>query len=270
MTRRLNERQSLYIFHISRAKARPEFLHSLPADRDFISQVQGFSLCGRYGKEPRIESVTLLRGDLYRLADEAVKQWVFEQRFIPRFLICAGVFLVAYFFASFVIRDPLPVIDELLIAGAASVITWLLIGKRFLASRSAEEKRGELYTIIDAIAFTESDFVKKVEDYLAQFDGADPARLLSIYNSAGNAENAGEPFARLALLPEWEAEAEALDACLETVFQEKRVRNFGRRLGKYAGAELEKTFEALRRLVAGTRIDFPLFVLYTVLHRSLE
>jgi len=65
--RRLHEKPSLYIFHLSRTGARPEFLHSLKAGKDFIPQTESGIIRGRYGKEPRIESLTLLRGDLYRM-----------------------------------------------------------------------------------------------------------------------------------------------------------------------------------------------------------
>ncbi|MDR3200057.1 MAG: hypothetical protein LBT68_01250 [Spirochaetales bacterium] len=272
--RHLTDRPALYIFHVGRAK--PRFFYPFKPGREFISQTEGFSIHGRYGKEPRVEAITLLRGDLYRLAESAVKQWVFELRFIPRFLISSAVFLFAYFFASFVIRDPLPVIDELLIAGAAFAVSYLLIGKRFLSSRAAEEKRGELHTVIDGIAFSESDFVRTVEDLLGEFDSSEPAKLLRIYNAAGSPQSAEPPesLSRIDIRPEWGAEAEALDACLKAVFQEKRVKGLSGRLRKKAAAAdrplPEKTLEALRRLIAGTRVDFPLFVLYAVLRGSLE
>jgi hypothetical protein len=272
--RRLAEKPALYIFHISREGARPAFLHSLKDGKEFVPLLENHVVRGRYGKEPRVESITLLRGDLYGLAENALRQWVSELRFIPRFLISAGVFLAVYFFASFVIRDPLPMIDELLIAGAASVITYILVGKRFLSSRAAEEKRNDLHTIIDGIAFTESPFVMKVEGLLAALDAYSREELLRIYNRA-RAERQDEtadadtfPFPEL--LPEWEEEALALEACLAAVFKEKGTKNFDRRLEKKLGPQMEKTLEALNRLISGTRIDFPLFVFFTLLCRALE
>jgi hypothetical protein len=266
----LNERPALYIFHLSRTGTRPAFLHSLKPDKSFIPLAEGSLVRGRYGREPRIESITLLRGDLYRMCETAVREWVFELRCSPRFLFCAGVFFVAYFFASFVIRDPLPMIDELLIGLAAAAITWLLIGRRFLSSRAAEEKRNDLHTFIDGITFTESDFIKKIEETLEGLDGAAGAGLVKIYNAACCGED--EPLSRLELLPEWGEEARALDRCLEAFFSVKATRDFGKRLGKKMklNPELDKTLEALRKLVSATRIDFPLFVLHTVLHRARE
>jgi hypothetical protein len=268
MSKRVNEKPVMYIFHINRGGTRPALLHSLKEGKEFLSRLESCTIHGRYGKEPRVESITLLRNDLYRLAETAVKLWVCELRFLPRFLISAGVFLVAYFFASFVIRDPLPVIDELIIGLAASVLTYFLIGKRFLSSRTAEEKRGDLYTIIDGIAFTESAFVTKAEELLAAFDANESAELLRIYNAACADE--AESAALLTLLPEWEEEAEALEACLKDVFREKKVKDFGKRLAKKINPEMEKTLAALRRLISGTRIDFPLFVFSTVLRRALH
>jgi hypothetical protein len=275
--KRLNEKPLMYIFHLCRGGTRPALLYSLKEGGEFISRLEGSSVRGCYGKEPRIESITLLRNDLYRLAETAVKQWVFELRFIPRFLISSGVFLVTYFFASVAIRDPIPVIDEILIAGAVSVIVYLLVGKRFLSSRAAEEKRAGLYIIIDDIAFTESAFAAKAEDLLALFDGYENAELLRIYHAAcaadephGPQEAAAESGELLRLLPEWEDEAQALELCLKEIFQEKMVKDFGKRLAKKISPETEKNLTALRRLVCAVRIDFPLFVFYTVLRRALR
>jgi hypothetical protein len=264
---------ALYIFHIGREGARPSFLHSLKEGGEFISRLETYSIHGRYGKEPRVESITLLRNDLYGLAETALRQWVAELRFIPRFLISAAVFLAVYFFASFVIRDPLPMIDELLIAGGASAITYLLVGKRFLSSRTAEEKRNDLHTIIDGIAFAESPFVARAEELLAAFDAYKREELLRIYNAAraGRKEaGVGETSSLLDLLPEWEEEAQALESCLAAVFQEKGVKNFDKRLEKKISPQMEKTVLALDRLISATRIDFPLFVFFTVLCRALE
>jgi hypothetical protein len=275
---RLNEKPALYIFHIRRAGARPAFLHPLKPDKNFIPVTEDSHILGRYGSEPRIESVTLLRNDLYRMCETAVREWVFELRFIPRFLICAGVFLVAYFFASVVIRDPLPMIDEIVIGLGAATVSWFLIGRRFLSSRAAEEKRNDLHTVIDGIAFNESDFIKKIEEILDGLDGATGARLVKIYNAAcsGRQESTSadsgedEPLGRLSLSPQWEEEARALDKCLEASFSGKSTRDFGRRLGKKMKLypELNKTLEALRKLISATRMDFPLFVLHILLRRA--
>jgi hypothetical protein len=276
----LHERPALYIFHISRAGARPVFLHSLKPDKNFIPLTEGSVIRGRYGKEPRIESVTLLRNDLYRMCETVVREWVFEMRFIPRFLICAGVFLVAYFFASFVIRDPLPMIDEIIIGLGAAAIAWFLVGRRFLSSRAAEEKRNDLHTVIDGIAFDESDFIKKIEETLDGLDSATGARLVKIYNAACSRQAASavadcgndDPLGRLSLFPQWEEEACALDQCLQASFSGKSTRDFGKRLGKKMklNPELDKTLEALRKLISATRMDFPLFVLHILLRHARE
>jgi len=175
---------------------------------------------------------------------------------------------------SFVVRDPLPMIDEILIGFGAALVVWLLIGKRFLSSRAAEEKRNELYTGLDAVAFDESAFVRKIEETLEAFDAAGREKLLRIYNAAsGRAEASGEEgSSRMGILPEWEDEADALDECLDELFSARATKDFGKRFRKKTGAgpEADKTLAALNKLISATRIDFSLFVLHTVLRRSLE
>jgi hypothetical protein len=244
-----DEKHTIYIFHISRNGLRPAFYHPLAGNQTFITQAEENRIRGRYGKDPRVESITQLRNDLYRKAETAVKFGIFERRFVPRFLISAGVFLFIYFIASFAIRDPIPLVDELLLAGGGALISYLLLGRRLLVSRAAAEKRNELRAVIDEISFTESGFVKKIEELLAEYDSADLADLLRIYESGGS------PL----MLPEWKPEARALENYLAGIFREKGVRNFGKRLQKHANP---------KKLIAGARIDFPLFVLYTVLRRG--
>ena len=255
-----NVKKTQYIFHISRSGSRPAFFHTLNADQQLIPQLLENDILGRYGKEPRIETVALFRNDLYRKIETAVKFWLFELRFIPRFLVSSGIFLVVYFIASFAVRDPLPMIDEILIAGAVSVAAYILMGRRFLGSQMAAEKRNDLRTVVDGIAFTESDFVKKAEELLEVCDTADPDKLLQMYNSP-------DVFI---LLPEWKTEAEMLECCLRIIFSEKRLRDFGKRLERQTGLEEDHPAENLKRLLSATRIDFSLYVLYTALNRSFK
>jgi hypothetical protein len=151
------------------------------------------------------------------------------------------------------------------------VIAYILVGKRFLSSRAAEEKRNDLHTIIDGIAFMESAFVAKAEGLLAAFDAYGREELLRIYNSArAGGAGADEASSLLGLRPEWEEEALALESCLAAVFREKGAKNFDKRLEKKISSQTEKKLEALNRLVSATRVDFPLFVFFTVLRRALE
>ena len=160
----MEQKDKVTIFHLYRHDGTALFLHPFENLDKLVSVLQKNGIEGKYGKEPRVESLTLFRNDLYRLIEDAVKSWVSEKRFIPRFLASAVVFLLTYLFMSIVIRDPLPLVDEILIGLAAAFVTYFLMSRRDQRSNSALKKRVELRTAVDRIVFKQDPFVKEIED----------------------------------------------------------------------------------------------------------
>jgi hypothetical protein len=118
-----------------------------------------------------VEVLTGLRDELYRQVELGVRHWLADQRFVPKFLIASGAFVAAYLFFSIVVRDPLPVIDEVVLGLAAAVGSFLFLGRRDLASPRAAKKRLDLRQLVDRISFRESEFVKTVEEALHSAEG---------------------------------------------------------------------------------------------------
>lgn len=160
------------IFHLSRKDGVPLFLHPF-SDEAYMLELgarldrgEDPEIQGLFGREPRVESLTLFRNELYRLIEQHVEKWMAEKRFIPRFLFSAAVFLLAYFFAAVVIRDPVPLLDEILIALGASVLSYFLLGRQLKNSDLATRRRIKMRDAVDKIVFRESAFVRWVEDYM--------------------------------------------------------------------------------------------------------
>lgn len=166
----MDSKEKITIFHIYRKDGTALFLHPFDSLVKLSSVLRKCEIQGKYGLEPRVESLTLFRNDLYRMIEGAVKNWVMETRFIPRFLLSASVFLLAYLFLAFVIRDPIPVIDEILIGGGLAIVAYFLLGRRDQRSNYALRARVDLRTAVDRIVFTENPFVKEVEEALQQND----------------------------------------------------------------------------------------------------
>lgn len=154
------------MYHLSRRDGTALFLHPFVKRGTIIDLTQSVELSGRYGREPRVESVTMLRNDLYRRIEEDVRDWINERRFIPRFLLAAGAFLMVFVFFAAVIRDPLPIVDETLLALGAGVIVFLAVGRRFEQSKAAAQRRVALRSKVDAVVFSEDPFVHQLEDLL--------------------------------------------------------------------------------------------------------
>jgi len=165
---------ALTIYHLRRTDGTSFFLHPFRKPGSTLEIDRSTELVGRYGVEPRVESLTQLRNDLYRRIEDDVRGWINERRFIPRFLAASAVFLVVYLFLSLVIRDPLPVIDEVLIALGVSVFGFIVVGRRFEQSRTAGDRRITLRAKIDGVVFSQSPFVMRLERLFQRLEEVEP------------------------------------------------------------------------------------------------
>jgi hypothetical protein len=242
----MEEQSALYIFHLKRAKEGPVFFHDLKKGLNLLGQIKTSRIVGRYGEEPDVESLSTLRNELYRQSETAIRDWIFDLRFIPRFLLSTLAFIVTYFVKAYMIRDPLPIIDEFVLASVAAVVAYMALGKRFLKSDAAVKERLELRTAIDGIEFTESEFLKRVESYLAVLDGSSPGEALRKYLD--------DP---LQVEPEWAGESAAFLEAIRTHIDGKRSRALGRKLDTLsADTDLAGAMEGI-----SSKLDFSLFLL---------
>jgi len=176
----MEAKKKLTIFHIHRKDGSSLFLHPF-AEADFLIKLdESYEITGLYGNEPRVESLTMFRNDLYRLIEVAVKSWVSDQKFIPNFILSSAVFLVIYLFTSFIIRDPVPMIDELALSFGGGIAVFFILAKRGLNSDKSAKKRLSLRLAMDKIIFEEDEFVKEVEEILHYHESTD---TISIINS---------------------------------------------------------------------------------------
>lgn len=164
---------SLTMFHLSRKDGTPVFLHPF-VRRGSTEQIsQDTALAGSYGREPRVESLTLLRNELYRRIENDVRDWINERRFIPRFLLSAAAFLISFLFLTIVIRDPLPIVDETVVAIVAAVVVFVAVGRRFEQSKVAGQRRVMMRSRVDGVVFSEDEFVTRLEELLHRCEEID-------------------------------------------------------------------------------------------------
>jgi hypothetical protein len=207
---------------------------------------------GRYGREPRVEVLTRLRDELYRQVEMGVRHWMGDQRFVPKFLLASGAFVAAYLFFSIVVRDPLPVIDEVVLGVAAAVTCFVLLGRRDLASKQAVKKRLDLRQVVDRIAFRESEFVKTAEEALHSAEGESVAQVVRrIVEPLGQGAESIPEAAGGDL-----AEAAQFVGLLERRFNFRKLERGDSGLRRLAGRR-----EA-DRLLSVRKVDFPLYAVY--------
>ena len=242
-------KDTTFIFHIYRKDGTSLFLHPFVNPDKVVGQLERQGILGRYGAEPRVEALTLFRNELYRQVEVGVRSWVSDQRFIPKFLISAAVFVVAYFFLSFVIRDPIPVIDELAVGLGLSVGAFVLQGRRDLNSKLATEKRLALRVKVDKIVFRESEFVKQVEQALHRHEAGSFEEVVGEIAEPAQAELGGA----------YREEAAQFVQLLESRFNfhklQREEKTLRRLLRSSSGRDISRMFES-------KKYDFPLYAVY--------
>ncbi len=114
---------------------------------------------------------------VYEQIDKGVDLWIQEARYVPRLLLSAAVFLVVYFFFSLAIRDPVPVIDELLLGLGAAFATGMLLSKSDKKSELAMRRRLALKQNASRCDWQLCESLSVIEDYLDACDGLDTLEL---------------------------------------------------------------------------------------------
>ncbi|MDD3942558.1 MAG: hypothetical protein PHR90_08810 [Sphaerochaetaceae bacterium] len=103
---------------------------------------------------------------LYSQIDRGVDRWIQDKRYVPRLLIAAAIFLVVYFFFSLAVRDPLPMVDELVFALAGAIGASVALAKRDKKSDLAMKRRLELKQNASRADFVILEGLSAYEAYL--------------------------------------------------------------------------------------------------------
>ncbi len=253
--------QTITIFHLYRKDGTALFLHPFDDAEFLLSLDEDVKICGKYGQEPQVEYITLFRKDLYRAVDTAVNSWIQEKKFIPNFLWASVGFLVLYFFFTFSLRDPIPMIDELIIAGAGAVGIYFYRLKKAHAMPLAEQLRKKLCWRMDHIEFKEDAFVKEVEEILHRYESVGRDKLLQSVYVQDEAIFSEED----------KKDAHQLLAYLEKRFSSKVYRRQEKLMDRYVtSGGSSRRIDSLRALAERGKIDLSLFVTYRNLKKRVH
>ena len=252
--------EPLHIFHLYRKDGTAVFLHPFRNTDKLYGLLERSDITGHYGHEPRVESLTLFRNELYRLVEQEVKAWVADVRFIPRFLISSGIFLILYLFLSFAVRDPLPVLDEIAISLGASIAAYILLGRKDMQSEAALKRRIAMRTTVDGIVFTENEFVKRIEDELISREGQKPEQLIAELMRPDSA----------LIVEGHEEEAAQMVQYLDQMFRSNEFRQTEKRLKRLQRDGNESDQDNMRKWLESKKVDVPLLSLYMELKRKTK
>lgn len=195
---------------------------------------------------------------LYRAIDAAVDAWIQELKYIPRLINSALAFLAAYFFFSFVVRDPLPVLDEMLLAFGAAAAVYVWTASKNRKSLLAVKRRTELKNLADQCRWETDDRLRVYESLLKEYDEAD---LLAL---AEMVAQSGVP-ARTLPLPEGHEEIRSyLELLLKRSDRGSKMLRMINDLPEQE-SKREQFAARLLSLSRSRKIDLPLLALYKTL-----
>lgn len=105
--------------------------------------------------------------DSYLLSkgETTVSHFLQDKHYIPRLIISALVFLLVYFFLSLVVRDPIPMVDELIASTLLSVLTFLGLSKRDIRLARESKLMYDMKKELSNATLIQELFIEKIEAY---------------------------------------------------------------------------------------------------------
>lgn len=222
-------------------------LHPFRPDSPIFRDPEGILLEGRYASEPGPGETETIRRVLHGELEKGLRKNALDRGFYARLLSSAGVFLVLYLFLSIVVRDPVPLVDELLAGVLGAFAAWFALERRALSSEDFALRAAGLRRILDTALFRPSLAAKYLEEVLQDAETLDPERLAEYPASAGGGGFSEEELREFAEL------ASALEARLPREDAEEARRT---------AADPAALPRLIRRLAGKRSSDLPVLLSY--------
>ena len=159
----MEQMSNLFIYHLRDPRGHSRFYHSIDNPRDLTlvdarTNVQGF-----YGSEPDFEAFRIFKQRIHKEVGDEIHQQSLSRTFIPRFLFSSLVFLIIFLFLSLAVRDPIPLLDEILIALAGASVVWIVRTKKIKRNNHEAEQELLIRDVIEKGFFVPEEQLKTIE-----------------------------------------------------------------------------------------------------------
>lgn len=152
----------------------PVTLHPFDSDAVFGEHGPG-TMLGRYGAGEMPRSADVIRKELYAAMEKGARRHFLDKGYYVRLAITAAIFIVAYLFLSIVVRDPVPLIDELAVSTFSAAAFFFGSERKALSSPLHIETVLAFRRAIDGAYFSESRVVDLVESWRDEAMAVGPA-----------------------------------------------------------------------------------------------
>ena len=155
--------RNIYFLHWNNNRC---FIANPPAKAALIDFLENEDIKGYYGSSPSAEDMQNFQANWKVKIDLAIRAWFNDSKFILHFILATGIFLLSFYFLSYVIRDPLPLVDEIVLSFLLALLGWHRLANQDVQSEKALLKKQELTDYLNRIPFESVEFLKQVELYL--------------------------------------------------------------------------------------------------------
>ncbi len=142
------------------------FIADFPQKSQLIEFLEDENFKGYYGSSPGAEDMKEFQSLGKVKIEMALRAWYNDSRFLIHFILTTGIFLLSFYFLSYIIRDPLPLVDEIVLSLVLALLGWYRLNNQDLQSEKVLLKKQGLIQALDRIPFEKSPFLVQVELYL--------------------------------------------------------------------------------------------------------
>lgn len=119
------------------------------------------------------EDIEYIENQCFLEIDTSVNLWIQEKRYYRRLIASAFAFFIMYFFLSLVIRDPIPLVDEMVGSLAFAIFAWWYFSKQDVKSAIAKKKKLEIKRQVNKATYNELDILNNIEAYIHELQSCD-------------------------------------------------------------------------------------------------
>ena len=154
-------------------------------DRDLISALEEEDIRILHGEHLSEDDLRSIKLSLKVSIEKGVNRWIADSRFLLHCVMAAAVFLVSYYFLSYVIRDPLPVVDEVVLSGVLAFLAYIRLRNQEYRSEKAVSRKLELEQSLSDLSCESSPFLSQAELYLEKLAGMKDKERNEMIESGG-------------------------------------------------------------------------------------
>ncbi len=136
-----------------------------------------------FGSDPGEEDLNKVKSELKVSIEKAVNRWINDSKFLLHMVMAGGVFLVSFYFLSYVIRDPLPMVDEIILSVLLGGLAFYRLKNQQYQSDKAIERKLEMEQYLQSLPVEKSGFLMQVELYLEKLGDMDHSEVKKIIDS---------------------------------------------------------------------------------------